>query len=119
MNSNRIKMLIAFQICAITLYAAFITSSAGAQMPKGSAPRVQRPRGTARSAFPWPLMPESSLIAPTGGPSLQVIGGGTLGRIPKWTGFTGANSVIGDTTIFEDKLGNVGIGTDSPTSKLT
>src|SRR5262249_34028623 len=27
--------------------------------------------------------------------------------------------VIGNTTIFEDKFGNVGIGTDSPTSKLT
>ena len=118
MNSNRTKMLIAFQICAITLYAAFLTSSAGAQAPNRTGERG-RPGVRARSAFIWPLMPESSLIAPTGGPSLQVIGGGTLGRIPKWTGFTGANSVIGDTTIFEDKLGNVGIGTDSPTSKLT
>src|SRR5262249_8417178 len=73
----------------------------------------------ARSAFPWPLMPESSLATLAGGPNLQVIGGGTLGRIPKWTGFTSSNSVIGDSTIFEDKTGNVGIGTDSPTSKLT
>ncbi|HEU4389400.1 MAG TPA: hypothetical protein VFV34_16470, partial [Blastocatellia bacterium] len=44
---------------------------------------------------------------------------GTLGRLTKWTGFTGSNSVIGDTTIYEDKFGKVGIGTDSPTSKLT
>jgi hypothetical protein len=42
-----------------------------------------------------------------------------LGRLTKWTGFTSSNSFIGDTSIFEDKFGNVGIGTDSPTSKLT
>ncbi len=53
------------------------------------------------------------------GPNLQVFGAGTLGRLTKWTGFTSSNSSIGDSTIFEDKFGNVGIGTDSPTSKLT
>jgi len=51
--------------------------------------------------------------------NLQVLGGGTLGRLTKWTGFTSSNSFIGDSTIFEDKNGNVGIGTDMPTSKLT
>src|SRR5262249_49232979 len=100
MNRNKIKVVVAFHIPAIILFVVFITSSAGAQMPNGSSPRVQRPRGTARSAFPWPLMPESSLIAPAGGPSLQVIGGGTLGRITKRTGFTGANSLIGAPPIF-------------------
>jgi hypothetical protein len=39
--------------------------------------------------------------------------------LAKWTGQTGSNSFIGDTIIFEDKFGNVGIGTDSPTAKLT
>ena len=53
------------------------------------------------------------------GPNLQVVGGGTLGRLTKWTGFTSGNSVIGNTTVFEDKFGMVGIGTDSPSSKLT
>ena len=53
------------------------------------------------------------------GPNLQVLGGGTLGRLTKWTGFTGSNSFIGDSTILESKSGLVGIGTDSPTSKLT
>jgi hypothetical protein len=53
------------------------------------------------------------------GPNLPVLGGGTLGRLTKWTGLTSSNSFIGDTTIFEDKYGNVGIGTDTPTSKLT
>lgn len=49
----------------------------------------------------------------------MVTGSGTVGRLPKWTGFTGSESVIGDSTVFESKLGLVGIGTDSPTSKLT
>jgi hypothetical protein len=53
------------------------------------------------------------------GPNLQVLGGGTLGRLTKWSGFTSSNSFIGDTTIFESREGLVGIGTDSPTSKLT
>ena len=79
-----------------------------------------------RSAFvPMPISggaPEGAVvnIAPmASGPSLPVTGGGTLGRLTKWTGFTGSNSAIGDTTIYEDKFGKVGIGTDSPTSKLT
>ncbi|HEU4389398.1 MAG TPA: hypothetical protein VFV34_16460 [Blastocatellia bacterium] len=59
------------------------------------------------------------VIAPMGGPSLPVIGTGTAGRLAKWAGSAGSNSVIGDTAIFEDKLGKVGIGTDSPTSRLT
>lgn len=50
---------------------------------------------------------------------LPVQGGGTLGRVTKWTGFTGSNSVIGDSNIFEDKFGKVGIGTTNPTSTLT
>jgi hypothetical protein len=54
-----------------------------------------------------------------GGPILPVVGSGSLGRITKWTGFGLSNSDIGDTTIFEDKLGNVGIGTDTPTSRFT
>src|SRR5712692_1827466 len=52
-------------------------------------------------------------------PSLPVVGSGTLGRLTKWTGLTSGNSFIGDTSIFEDKYGNVGIGTDTPTSRLT
>jgi hypothetical protein len=62
----------------------------------------------------------ASIIAPAAtGPSLIVMGNGTPGRLAKWAGSTGSNSVIGDTAIYEDKLGKVGIGTDSPTSKLT
>jgi hypothetical protein len=60
-----------------------------------------------------------SLAAIAGSPSVPVVGGGTPGRLTKWVGFGGGDSVIGDSGIFEDKLGKVGIGTDSPTSKLT
>src|SRR5262249_8103822 len=55
----------------------------------------------------------------SGGAQSPVVGGGTIGRLPKWTGFTSSNSVIGDTSIFEDKFAKVGIGTDTPTSPLT
>ena len=51
--------------------------------------------------------------------NLPVIGGGTFGKLTKWTGFGGSNSVIGDSGIFEDKNGLVGIGTTTPTSRLT
>ena len=53
------------------------------------------------------------------GPNLPVLGSGTVGRLTKWTGITSSNSFIGDSTIFESKLGLVGIGTDTPTSRLT
>jgi len=95
-----------------------IWGPATAQAPKRVGATGQGPGGRARSAFIWPLAPGASALTPAAGPILPVIGGGTFGRITKWTGF-GTNSVIGDTTIFEDKFGNVGIGTDSPTSKLT
>src|SRR5262249_2043164 len=60
----------------------------------------------------------TSMLLMAGGPNLPVFGGGTLGRLTKWVGFS-SNSFIGDSTIFEDKLGNVGIGTDAPESRLT
>ncbi len=60
-----------------------------------------------------------AMISIAAAANLQVFGSGTLGRLTKWTGFTSANSFIGDSSIFEDKFGKVGIGTDSPTSRLT
>ena len=69
-----------------------------------------------------PFKQKSSVKQPApaaGGAQAPVVGGGTLGRLTKWTGFTGSNSIIGDTSIFEDKFGRVGVGTDAPTSKLT
>lgn len=52
--------------------------------------------------------------------SNPVVGSGTTGQIPKWLGVDGANTfTIGNSNIFEDKLGKVGIGTQTPTSLLT
>jgi hypothetical protein len=49
-----------------------------------------------------------------------VTGGGTTGRLSKWTGVDGSNSFsLGNSIIFEDKFGKVGIGTITPTSPLT
>ena len=62
--------------------------------------------------------PEFTFI-PMAGPNLPVLGSGMVGRLTKWTGITSSNSFIGDSTIFESKFGLVGIGTDTPTSKLT
>src|SRR5215813_10825069 len=64
-----------------------------------------------------------SLVSPkpfsTIGPNLPVLGNGTVGRLAKWTGLASSNSFIGETTIFANKLGSVGIGTDTPSSRLT
>jgi hypothetical protein len=49
-----------------------------------------------------------------------VTGSGTPGRISKWAGVDGSNSFsLGNSNIFEDKFGKVGIGTSTPTSPLT
>ena len=53
------------------------------------------------------------------GPSLPVIGAGTVGQLTMWTGFGSSNSVIGDSIITQTKLGQIGIGTTTPTSTLT
>ena len=71
-------------------------------------------RGSANASLPG--FNNSPLAA---GATSPVLGGGIVGRLTKWTGFTSGNSIIGDSTIFESKFGLVGIGTDTPTSKLT
>jgi hypothetical protein len=52
--------------------------------------------------------------------SNPVVGGGSAGQITKWTGVDGSNTyTVGDSNIFEDKYGKIGIGTTAPTSLLT
>jgi hypothetical protein len=61
---------------------------------------------------------KNKTIAPAA--SNPVIGSGTPGRISKWTGVDGSNSFsLGNSNIFEDKFGKIGIGTTTPTSLLT
>ncbi len=117
----------------------FVLASAEAQTPAGnlsgnsfssrSESRLDLFRFAARrsglSLLPagFSLMPAgsgninaSAMTPMTMGLNLQVLGSGTTGRLTKWTGFSGSNSFIGDSTIFESKSGLLGIGTDSPTS---
>jgi hypothetical protein len=57
--------------------------------------------------------------ATTPAPS-AVSGSGTVGQLTKWTGVQGASTyTLGDSLIFEDKFGKIGIGTKAPTSPLT
>jgi hypothetical protein len=116
------------QIAPILMWALMLSIGiAHGQMP---ASRNGAPRGEVqltdllaqvnRSNRPaFSLMPSFAITPMAAGPNLTVLGSGTLGRLTKWTGFTSSNSFIGDSTIFEDKVGKVGIGTDMPTSKLT
>src|SRR5689334_3466282 len=53
----------------------------------------------------------SGSVSTAAGGSLQVLGSGTVGRLTKWVSITSSNSFIGDTSIFENKNGLVGIGT--------
>jgi hypothetical protein len=56
----------------------------------------------------------------TAAATTPVNGSGTPGRISRWTGVDGSNSFsLGNSNIFEDKLGKVGLGTSAPTSLLT
>jgi hypothetical protein len=62
---------------------------------------------------------KNGFVQTSSGSTLPVHGGGTTGRLTKWTGFNSTASYIGDSIISESKTGLVGIGTDAPTSKLT
>lgn len=49
-----------------------------------------------------------------------VIGSGTPGFVSRWQGVSGSFTfTLGDSNIFEDKFGKIGIGTTAPTSLLT
>jgi len=65
------------------------------------------------------LQGKTQSITPQAGGN-AVNGNGTTGRIAKWTGVDGANTyTLGNSIIFEDKFGKVGIGITNPTSTLT
>jgi hypothetical protein len=71
--------------------------------------KAQNPTSKAKASAPTPQAGSTS-----------VTGSGTPARLSKWMGVSGTSSfVLGDSTISEDKFGNVGIGTDAPTAKLT
>jgi hypothetical protein len=60
----------------------------------------------------------TTLVAQTA--SNPVIGSGAPGFISKWQGVSGSFTyTLGNSNIFDDKFGKVGIGTTAPTSPLT
>jgi hypothetical protein len=83
----------------------------GLQLMELLAQAVPRRRGG------FALMPSGTGMSAAAG---AVTGSGTPGRISKWAGVSGSSTyVLGDSSIFEDKFGRVGIGTNTPTSTLT
>jgi hypothetical protein len=62
---------------------------------------------------------KKSEIAPAAGSASTVSGNGTAGQLSKWVGNNTTSYVLGDSIIFEDKYGKVGVGTTTPTSKFT
>jgi hypothetical protein len=48
-----------------------------------------------------------------------VTGNGSAGQLTKWLGSDGSSFTIGNSIITESKFGQIGIGTTTPTSKLT
>ncbi len=93
---QRINKLITFVILLVLL-----SSAALAQSPS-----------TTKKA---PNNQQAAIPAPS-----AVSGSGTVGQLVKWTGVQGSTTyTLGDSLIFEDKFGKVGIGTKTPTSPLT
>ena len=137
-NTNlTFSIILAFAICV------GVANTAGAQQPvwdlinanrstestKANELSQRQPQLRRSNRRGFSLMPASYArkhigvafnFVPTAHASNQaVLGSGTLGRLTKWTGLTSGNSLIGDSTIFEDKNGLIGIGSDKPTSRLT
>lgn len=75
--------------------------------------------GIATAQTPTQTPKQNPQALQTQGTVPPVAGSGTTGQIPKWTGSSTTSYTLGDSTITEDKYGKVGIGTTTPTSKLT
>ena len=82
----------------------------------GQTPTTGRQQGRAQINSSQAHLNENIQVTPAG----ATTGGGTSGRLSKWVGVSGASTyVLGDSNVFEDKFGKVGVGTTTPTSLLT
>src|SRR5262249_5343454 len=123
------SLLIALLVLGVTAARAQVTDSQAGDAEETVRSEFQLSTLLAqtrrRPRMVFSLMPPDSLsragspsfsITPAAiGSNLQVLGSGTVGRLTKWTGFNSSNSFIGDSSIFEDKFGNVSIGTGTST----
>ena len=82
------------------------------------APASGQTAGRAKNGTPSATTNQQGAVQVAAG-TTAVTGSGTAGKITKWVGNTTSSFVVGDSSITEDKFGNVGIGTGLPTSKLT
>src|SRR5262245_50166878 len=95
------------KIFSLSILLTLMTLAAYGQNPKKTEMRSSLSR-----------LSENVQVTPNAANSVS--GNGTPGRLSKWTGVSGSNTyVLGDSGIFEDKFGKVGIGTITPTSPLT
>src|SRR5262245_57887451 len=114
MNKNRRNLLIVTLLSSILLLASFAAASAQAQTAAADTgsrsganytvaliPRFRLPLAPVR----FRLMPSvntnsrtaAGTMTPMGGANFPVLGGGTVGRLTKWTGFSSSSSFVGDT----------------------
>jgi hypothetical protein len=70
------------------------------------------------AAHPQPVAQKQSGGNNQSALSTNTTGSGTTGHLSRWLGPNGSG-LLGDSSIFEDKFNKVGIGTETPTSKLT
>src|SRR6266496_4136397 len=130
-NRRESVMANKFMHCAMLLILTLLVSAPFARAQTATENRGKPPAGEPPFNFnailaqarPSPrtgfsLMPKARLVA-VAVTNSQVLGNGTIGRLTKWTGLSSSTWLIGDSTIFEDKFNHVGIGTDSPTAKMT
>src|SRR5215471_6128947 len=123
------SLLIALLVLGVTAVRAQVTDSQAGNTKETVRSEFQLSTLLAQSRrrprLSFSLMPSSidvrasapffSITPMATGPNLPVLGSGTVGRLTKWTGFNSSNSFIGDSSIFEDKFGNVSIGTGTST----
>jgi len=100
---ERLKFTLSALIWAVVLLAAYVLT-AHAQTTATDDRQASAKKGNVTQAT---------------GANLPVLGNGTAGQLTKWTGFSSSNSFTGNSIITADKLGQIGIGTMTPTSKLT
>ena len=93
-----------FQVTTLLAQARPQKRAGFALMPAGKTAASTAPASITSSTLPVPNPP--------------VFGSGSLGRLTKWIGFTSTSSSIGDSNIYEDKFGKVGIGTTSPPGRV-